>query len=63
MYFHPGGKFTLRKNVGRDVTKFFNGAYRLVNGAKGDRQLTHSVSAQLIANSMTIGYLEGQANI
>jgi cytochrome b involved in lipid metabolism len=30
-HFHPGGAFTLAKNYGRDVTKFFNGAYKLVN--------------------------------
>jgi cytochrome b involved in lipid metabolism len=23
--FHPGGYFTLKKNYGRDITKFFNG--------------------------------------
>ena len=30
-YFHPGGAFTLKKNYGRDITKFFNGAYKLCN--------------------------------
>jgi cytochrome b involved in lipid metabolism len=29
--FHPGGYFTLIKNYGRDITKYFNGAYKLVN--------------------------------
>jgi len=28
---HPGGKFNLKHNIGRDITKFFNGAYILVN--------------------------------
>jgi cytochrome b involved in lipid metabolism len=28
--FHPGGVFTMQKNYGRDVTKYFNGAYKLV---------------------------------
>lgn len=32
--FHPGGFFTLEKNVGRDITKFFNGAYKLVASDK-----------------------------
>jgi cytochrome b involved in lipid metabolism len=27
--FHPGGKFVLQHNVGRDITKFFIGAYNL----------------------------------
>lgn len=25
--FHPGGKFVLEKNVGRDITKFYYGSY------------------------------------
>lgn len=29
---HPGGKFTLIKNFGRDISKFFYGGYVLVNG-------------------------------
>jgi len=29
--FHPGGKFVLYKNVGRDISKFFYGSYKLVN--------------------------------
>jgi len=28
---HPGGKFNLRHNVGRDISKFFFGGYSLVN--------------------------------
>lgn len=27
---HPGGKFVLKHNLGRDVSKFFNGGYSLV---------------------------------
>jgi cytochrome b involved in lipid metabolism len=29
--FHPGGKFVLQKNLGRDISKFFYGSYKLVN--------------------------------
>lgn len=29
--FHPGGRFTFRKNLGRDISKFFYGSYKLVN--------------------------------
>jgi len=32
--FHPGGKFVLRKNIGRDISKFFYGSYKLVNDSK-----------------------------
>ena len=30
-HFHPGGKFVLQKNHGRDISKFFYGSYKLVN--------------------------------
>ena len=29
---HPGGKFTIRKNFGRDIAKFYYGNYTLTNG-------------------------------
>jgi hypothetical protein len=53
--FHPGGFFTLEKNVGRDVTKFFNGAYKLVASNTKEIQWNHSARALSIANSMIIG--------
>ena len=28
---HPGGKFVLNRNVGRDISKFFYGGYAMVN--------------------------------
>lgn len=28
---HPGGKFVFEKNYGRDISKYFYGAYKLVN--------------------------------
>ena len=28
--FHPGGKFVLMKNYGRDISKFWYGGYKLV---------------------------------
>jgi len=54
--FHPGGHFTLTKNYGRDVTKFFNGAYKLVN-TKCEKQFNHTAQAFAIANSMVIAKL------
>ena len=61
--FHPGGKFTLIKNKGRDITKFFNGAYKLVNSDKTEILHTHSAKALTIVNSMIIGHLKGQKGI
>ena len=29
MNHHPGGKFVLQQNVGRDISKFFYGGYCL----------------------------------
>ena len=29
MHEHPGGKFALQQNIGRDISKFFNGGYSL----------------------------------
>ena len=28
---HPGGSFSLEHNIGRDISKFFHGAYALEN--------------------------------
>ena len=28
---HPGGKFSLEANIGRDVSKYFHGGYSLEN--------------------------------
>ena len=56
---HPGGKFNLLQNIGRDITKFINGAYILVNDKK-NKPHTHSAAALDIIKSMIIGELEGQ---
>ena len=37
--FHPGGKFTLTKNYGRDIAKFYYGNYTLTSDSKAH---THS---------------------
>lgn len=41
---HPGGKFNLTHNYGRDISKFFFGGYQLVNVPK-ERPHTHSQAA------------------
>jgi cytochrome b involved in lipid metabolism len=30
-FYHPGGKFVLSQNVGRDISKYFHGAFSLEN--------------------------------
>jgi cytochrome b involved in lipid metabolism len=32
---HPGGKFVLEKNIGRDISKFYHGSYSMY-GASDD---------------------------
>ena len=41
MNHHPGGRYFMIQNVGRDISKFFYGAYRLENDSWG-RPHTHS---------------------
>ena len=38
---HPGGKFRLIHNLGRDISKFFLGGYQLINVDK-KKPHTHS---------------------
>lgn len=57
---HPGGKFVLDYNVGRDISKFFYGGYTLENST-GLKPHTHSNMARCIANSLVIARLEEKA--
>ena len=60
-HLHPGGKFTLTKNVGRDISKFFYGGYTLVN--PGMHKKNHSNKALSIAETLVVGVLEDQVDI
>lgn len=57
---HPGGKFVVHHNIGRDISKFFYGGYVLENGT-GQKPYTHSNVARNIVNSLAIGRLEQKA--
>ena len=61
-HFHPGGRFTMKKNYGRDISKYFYGAYKLVNESN-EKNYNHSAGAVLMASSMIIAYLVGQARV
>lgn len=54
-FSHPGGKFVIEHNVGRDISKFFYGSYMLENDM--DPHL-HSNIARRIVNEITIGRLK-----
>lgn len=57
---HPGGKFSMEHNIGKDVSKFFFGGYSLENIDQVEHHL-HSASAKKIANKLAIGHLTEQA--
>ena len=56
---HPGGRFVITKNYGRDIAKFYYGNYALTSGPK-TKIYTHSARANDILHSMIIGVIEGQ---
>lgn len=55
---HPGGRFSIEHNIGRDVSKFFYGGYSLENNVSPH---THSNDARKTVNQLVVGYLEDQA--
>lgn len=61
---HPGGKFLLEHNKGRDVSKYFYGGYALdgnlvYNGAKAH---AHSNIARAIVESLSVARLVHNKN-
>ena len=60
MYLHPGGKFVIEQNIGRDVSKFFHGGYSMEPSNK-QKPYRHSNMARVAANQMIIGTLHRPA--
>lgn len=60
---HPGGRFSLEANIGRDVSKYFYGGYALENFAH-DKVLphTHSQDARRLVRKYAIGILDRKAS-
>jgi len=52
---HPGGKFSLTHNLGRDISKFFFGGYALQGGRKPH---THSKAALDIVETLIVGTID-----
>lgn len=46
---HPGGKFSIRHTVGRDISKYFYGGFSLLNPEVGRKPYQHSLKALSIA--------------
>ena len=59
MKSHPGGKFVLKHNIGRDISKFFYGGHTLEN-IDYVAPYTHSATAKNIANKLAIARLSPQ---
>jgi len=53
---HPGGRFLLEHNIGRDISKFFYGGYTLEQGV-GLKPVQHSNVARTIVNHIIVGRL------
>lgn len=53
---HPGGKFVFEHNCGRDISKFFYGAYMLVNDPR-EKMHNHSMKAMQTAKSLVCASL------
>ena len=54
---HPGGKFVMDHNIGRDISKYFYGGYILENQV-GISPHTHSNVARKIVNSLIVARIE-----
>ncbi len=55
---HPGGKFLVEANIGRDISKFFYGGYSFENYTKSKPKLNiHSNIARLQVNTIVYAKL------
>jgi len=54
---HPGGKFSLEHNIGRDISKFFHGGYTLEFTQKL-HTYKHSSDARRLANKLIVARLD-----
>ena len=50
---HPGGRFLIDNNVGKDISKYFHGGYSFEQ-SQGARQHAHSNYARTIVNSLIV---------
>ena len=65
MHKHPGGRFALKHNVGRDISKYFYGGYALegnIGRSNPKKGYTHSNFARSIVNELIIGYYEKEVD-
>ena len=61
MQHHPGGRFALRHNIGRDISKFFYGGYSLegnLERTKPPSGHVHSNLARMIVQDLVVAKYE-----
>lgn len=54
---HPGGRFVIEGNIGRDISKFFHGGYTMEN-IDYVEPYAHSNEARLMIKNMIVGRLQ-----
>jgi len=57
--YHPGGRFVLERNVGRDVSKFYCGSYSMLEDGS-IKMHNHGQQADWQVYQMIIGHVAGQ---
>lgn len=64
MSYHPGGRFVLKTNIGRDISKFFYGGYCLEGnqGSQPSEGHNHSNYARKIIEDLIVGVYEPSTN-
>lgn len=58
--YHPGGKFVIKGNYGRDISKFFYGGYAMENILEKPNLHAHTNQARALVNRFAIAVLADQ---
>ena len=56
---HPGGKFLIERNIGRDISKYFHGGYSF-EPLQNSKDHTHSNYARTIVNDLVVARYVGK---
>lgn len=63
--YHPGGRFVLKTNTGRDISKYFYGGYCLEDnqGARPGEGYNHSNYARMIVEGLIVGVYQPETQL
>ena len=53
---HPGGRFVIEQNIGRDISKFFDGGFLLENTDRKQRPHAHTNIARMTVNTLIVSH-------